>query len=420
VFHISRRLLVLGIGLVIIGILLRQYAVQEEWRLFALDAKTGLVQWSAVVEQADNPAVSKDRVFLTTYAQENSSSGGSSQPQRKLTVFDAGSGKLLWRFTAEPRQTIETFVASPDVVAVCLSGDPQIAVLDAATGTLRGTIRRVWCPTTDAVGMTIVGHALVAITWSDDDELALQAYDTETLAVQWHTALPTQSQQAFSLSSSPLLVANDQLAVAKDGEQLDVFDSPTGAFRLSLAKNESGIELSWLRLVGSDLYLSRFVSVTAFDAETGSIRWTYEPSEQRMIAALEATPQTVYVMDAPYPSIMLNGFEAKAGNEHQIIALDANTGQEQWRKTLVEGGTLNTAALHAWASPDSDRLFATGILQGRPVLLAFAAQDGTEQWRFPLSGDFYQAPVTDGTHVLIADSAPRWRNWLTGINPAWR
>jgi outer membrane protein assembly factor BamB len=287
-------------------------------------------------------------------------------------------------------------------------------VLDAPTGALRGMIKNVWYRPPDQLGIAIAGNRLIAITPGANDQLTLQAFDAHSLSPLWRSVLPVQSSKFLEFAFAPLIVANNQLVVAKDGEQLDVFDAQTGTFRVSLAKIETGADLSRMQLVGPVLYRSDTVSLTAFDASSGATLWTFAPesSAARTIGGMEATPRTIYVLEAPRTGIMVGLYKADPTQQVWLVALDAGDGQERWRKVLVDGGILNTSILPDWATASQDAIYATGIAQNRIVLKGFSAQNASERWHLILSGSTYRVAATEGNRVFVTDVAARWRYWF--------
>ena len=141
----------------------------------------------------------------------------------------------------------------------------------------------------------------------------------------------------------------------------------------------------------------------AYDVTTGAPGWTFEPPRRHGLWGLEADAQTVYVLR-----------EERDAHQVWLVALDPADGQVRWQKVIRNNSYYNYRSRPAVGL---ESVFVFSTLDHQETLVAFAAADGTEQWRFPLQssyGDY--SPVYDGGRVFVRDRAPRWRNWLTALN----
>jgi len=422
----SRNLFLLVTGVLMAGIITWWFGAQIETRLFALETETGRVEWSAEPgSKADRfgpPAVSADRVLVGVMTPEPGSG-----KRWKLVAFETVSGQPVWEFHPDPAQfgrvraeeTIgqRLLVAADRVYAAVRVEDPQtpgtlltkVAILDAATGTLRQIIGPIWFDSTNSyLPIAVAGRRLLVISPENPANLTLQALDLETGLPVWHTPLGFGADTFHAALLGPAIAANAQTVFLAMHRSIRAFDLVTGKQKFTVGDDYSGT-VHQIDLVGSSLYACRGDNLTAFEAATGTEKWTYpRPFDQFSFCQFQADSK----------SVNLAYFYEDVGQTENgggwVIILEAATGRERWRTRLFAATyLLDAPTARQIPAITPDLVFATGGSKDQPALIALTKTDGNEQWRF--SGGWSQ-PVTDGSRVFVLDHSTRWRHWLTWLN----
>ena len=116
------------------------FAGSASGHLYAIDARTGRAEWTAVVDPEGESTVYWPRLdgtaVIAGFTRHAAPSGGG------LVALDVTDGRERWRFDF-PRRTVSTHMAGGPVVAgdvvVAASGDGQIWAVDRRSGALRWT-----------------------------------------------------------------------------------------------------------------------------------------------------------------------------------------------------------------------------------------------------------------------------------------
>ncbi len=405
-------IILIAIGVLLVaGFLGWRYAVQMESRIFALDAGTGQVQWSIPVNRisSNHPAASHDQVFITDRIREE-------EYFYKRLSLDAATGQQQWEFAYRQGD----FILGPPLVDADVvldeihDGHETVVVLNATTGEQLWSFSYAYTGYDDSLehSYALSTNRIVALT-----EQGIQAFDKHTGEPQW--------QQDYD-GERAAFVANDQMVGVIGRDEINLYDIQTGALQYNLTANDY---IHQFQLDGSILYyFSHDVTVSAFDTESHSLLWTYEPPvldshDDRYISHLQAAEQMVYINVQFWKQ---NDDESRDDWQVWLFALDVN-GQEQWRKKLADiESELDRAEIRmfqdiGWPALSAEAIFIIRGAYEQQELVALSAADGSERWHFPiwaLSGTS-SSPATDGDYVFIMDRAPRWRNWLAHIDPAW-
>jgi outer membrane protein assembly factor BamB len=418
----SRNLFLLVTGVLVAGIITWWFGAQIETRLFALEIKTGRVEWSAqpgsTAARFGPLTASADRVLVGVMTPEPGY-----EKSWKLLAFETVSGQPVWEFHPDPAQfgrveaeeTIgqDLLVVADRVYTVIRVEDPQIsgqlltkvAVLDTTTGTLRQVIGPVWFDQAHSyLPIAVAGNRLLIISPENPANLALQALDLETGAPVWHTPLGYDADTFHPTPFGPAIVANDQTVFLAMSRSIRAFDLATGRQKFTVGDVQAGT-INQIGLVGSNLYDCRSDHLTAFDAATGAEKWRYpRPFDQFSLCHFQADAKSVY------PAYFFEDFGKTEHGGGWVMAVDATTGRERWRTRLFTAAYLfdaPTARQIPVITPDL--VLAVGGAEGQPLLIALTKTDGREQWRF--SGG--REPVTDGSHIFVLDRrSPGWRRWL--------
>lgn len=232
------------------------------------------------------------------------------------------------------------------------------------------------------------GYRMFAYGPANSGNAGGEAGPTESVTERWSVALerPVKGQPA---------VVDGWLYVAT-WESLDVLDAKTGerterlrSFRASMPTVDG--DRLYHVMDGGVATIDR-PSLHAGDAETA---WT----TGQVSVDLSQRVQPPAVVDGT----VYTGDTNDEGTTGDLVALDAETGDEQWRLNVDEDGELD-AGRDAVASTPAvvDGTVYAASLNG--LLYAVDAEDGTENWRFDTGATIRGAPtVVDGTVFVGSD-----------------
>ncbi len=120
-------------------------------------------------------------------------------------------------------------------------------------------------------------------------------------------------------------------------------------------------------------------AIVALDSQTGEQIWTESIYEFEQIVTDEATGTVLVASDAG------------------IEAFGATNGEKRWETNTVRSVVLAPAVYDG-------RVFATGMVDGKPSLVAFSLEDGTDRWQRELTATPRSAaPVATQTGVFVSD-----------------
>ncbi len=424
--HRRRTVFLCVAALLVIGYLAWRLIDQREVRLIALDAKTGQVQWSALLPdnawEVSEPVVDNGRVVVSL----NLPPADDQRPIWGLFTFDGASGQKLWDFTLDHYAIGQLndyyhilayvpYVVADTVYARLPDDHNTLVAVDATNGKLKWKQPSALDWHSDHyVAARLVGDHL--ITLSLGTPFTLRWLDPQTGA-----GLSDVKQPAIGeTNTEPYLVANDQSIFLLTDQGIKAFDARSGTQQFKTDRVYSRL---WV--VGSALYTAGEGEIRSFDATTGTERWVYVPADPSrkswLFTTVRADSESVYVF--------CKGFQVDLTMPAWLVALDARDGHERWTKPVTSSqyiatfGAVSSTADTVFVPGGTE--FGTGYAAGdTPVMavMALSATDGAERWRFGvrvLSPFPFNTPTTDGSHVFVVDHSPRWRNWLSQINPAW-
>lgn len=442
----SRRLIVLfGIGVLTVSFLV-WFAIQAEKRLLALDAKSGQLLWSIGLSDRPvklrSPAVANGKVFLGIATRRVAGDTF----DWKLAAFDAASGRRVWQFSPNLQFKSDANLdgiatgllapyASADNVYAYVSiedGEDQLVALNAVTGKQRWTINREWSKF-DKLGVVAIGDRIIFISPEKDptripigklqeNKVILKALDTRTAKLIWQVKLnDIPYEDLFQGSNLPsILIASDRTVFFKLGITR-AYDLATGKLQFKI-DDRNGDEI---KLINSTLYSFGYGELTAFNAATGAQMWTRSEGKDRnrTCAGRPGSPSRFQAsVEVVYVTCSIAKSKYVENEEGWLLALNPKDGRERWFKQINSGYWDLYESLPA---SNSESVFIIrdnkDAEEGMVAqVLALSAKNGVEVWKFQLKeDDFLQPPATDGDRVFIIDTAPRWRNWLAHLNPAW-
>jgi outer membrane protein assembly factor BamB len=190
--------------------------------------------------------------------------------------------------------------------------------------------------------------------------------------------------------------ADPTRTIVEAGNQLFALDAATGALLWQHRVRIAPVPSSTFPLIDAGrVYLPEVDSTFALDASTGGTVWTFHPDSQGVVVpAIDAT--TIYIGQRGIPT---------------VYALDKTTGFLRWRTNLGVGYTFGATVFGLAARGDTvyatvsrDKSANGGLHSG--VLVALAANDGHEFWRYETPGDhgsFVTAPLLLPDVVIIND-----------------
>ncbi len=441
-----RRIILFGIGLIIASLLAYWLATQNEKRLLALDAKSGRVLWLAALSDRNsklrNPVVANGRVFSGIATKEVLQNSYNWQ----LTAFNATSGRRIWQYSPNLRQGesrakldgVSTGLLAPyaseDSVYASISienGEDQLVAIDAATGRQRWVIKREWS-IFDKLGVVTVDNRVIIVSPEKDptripigklpeNKVMLRVLDARTATQVWQVKLNDIPYEDLfqGLNLPSVLVASDRTVFFKPGITR-AYNLATGKLQFKIA-DRNGDEI---KLINSTLYSFGYGELSAFNAVTGDQLWTRGNAKNSNLTCagklgsprrFQASSKLVYVTC---------GIAGRKSIEDEgwLVALDTKNGSERWFKQVNSGYWDLFESLPASNSESVFIIRKTKNETGKIVaeILTLSAKNGAEIWKLRLKEeDFLQPPVTDGDRVFVIDTAPRWRNWVAQLNPAW-
>lgn len=274
----------------------RVFVGSSDRGLYALNAGSGEVLWRFETLGAVQCTPLYDAHEDTVYFGSNDGA---------LYKVQAGDGRLLWRFMSNAEVSRKPVLAG-DTLFVTNANDSVLA-LDAKTGSLRWHQHR-----TPALGMEIAGHSgallfagRVYVGFSDG---AVGAYDERTGEEAWP---PVD------------LAAEAEHGLGEVPQYLDVDTTPIGAATGS----------------GPTIFVGSYVGgVHALDAETGSPIWSHPTVSGVTDLALFTEPAHARRGEPDAPLEPEKRRLIVSTGTTGLWALDPETGQELWRRTLPDGG----------------------------------------------------------------------------------
>ena len=267
-----------------------------------------------------------------------------------------------------------------------------------------------------------------------DNEARVTAYDTQTGAVRWSTALtPDVSEdRPFYQVGRIGRVNADELGfgggIAIDGSRLFMvtgfgtaaaFDRGTGEV-LWEARMPAPVRNPPTAAAGHVFAITTGNQAIALDQETGEVAWTYESFEE-----------TARLLSSASPAVE-GGTVVVPFSSGEVVALQAENGRPLWNATVSRSSRMNAMAdLNDIAgSPVLDR-GAVFAISHSGQLSAIDLRTGREVWEVPvgglntpwIAGDTLFLVTLEGQLVALSrqDGAVRWVRQLDAYeNPAKR
>jgi outer membrane protein assembly factor BamB len=437
-------IILLSLGILGLGWL---YLNQEVSSLVTLDAQSGKVLWSASLDSVApirRIITHKGRVYtLAAYRKESCGNWCiyipflSPDPNlpgiTKVTAFNSGSGKQLWQFETNNTNASDWAGIQVTEKSVLLKTD-QLTALDLTSGQIQ------W-----SVSLPVNSHRFYEGEQSFNPNLVvsrdrvgllrvLRTPDNVTprpLVETWQKTTgkpdrafkPTPSSE--KLGGSSLAATNDTILLFLPEEpsaKISGYEPETGKLKFSITTVVSGggsIQDFYrnLSFSGSTIYQYIYngpkrgksvISVEAYDANTGKLRWQVPISDSRC-TSFRSVPGGVYLSCHSFSS-----------SPASLKFLDEKTGKVRWMKRFPEGTWLGLAYTGtSYTSLDGYDMTSNAIAahvhskvvgaEGVSIrLTVFSKTDGRELWSDYLDrASLYGA---DDNLVFLSSTAPRLSN----------
>lgn len=351
--------------------------------LWALDANSGAVRWSAEISGAmrgiDAPVLASGRAVVVPQG-----------PEKMAHAFDPATGRQLWSVaqTWEPARDINRVQLGIDT-AYLVEGDglsETVTALDLATGAQR------WKQDVETVSGAI----------ADDDGIWLLQTTVGAPRLTHLAKLDGAELARYALDHSPGTFCTLYQCLESNGQVMLVAD----AYRPG--------QLAWPRDNRAPTLLNGAVLGGVLSDDTA-----YVIQESGVIAALDfqagvrwrATP-LVGERDADLRKLLLAGdlllvvmrSRAIDTNGDVLVALDRDTGAEKWRQS-VRGSFPGEPTPVATAN--------TVLVYSDDSVRAFDRADGHPVWTLETDSSVPALSLDPATGLAyVLERGPRWRRWL--------
>ena len=319
----------------------RAYVAQQKGLFFALDAKTGKVDWKKSLRRcaASSPTIG-DGVVYQSYMHPVVCAQGQAGADGFVVAWDADTGRERWRFKSAPIESSPLLRGGRLYVG---SWDHRVYALDARTG------RRIWSFETDDEVNTAAAYWKRTIYIASDGG-TVYALNARTGKLRWSAQSDSRFGSREFFYASPT-VAYGRVYIGNTDGTMYVFGAKSGKLLWArpLGSYIYGAAAVWNRRVFVGTYDGKFY---ALDAATGDTVWQIEAP-----GAVHAAP-TVMAGLVYYATCSSCGSEAQRSVKQGpdgTYAVRASNGRQVWR---FPGGK--------YANPvvaDGDRVYVTGRAQ---------------------------------------------------------
>ncbi len=316
----------------------RVYLAQQKGLFFALDAKTGKVDWRKSLDRcaASSPTIGKGTIYQA-YMATVPCTEGKPGSDGFLVAWDADTGKELWRFKTLP---IESSPLLRNGTLYVGSWDNRVHAIDARTG------RQKWAFQADDQVNTSAAYWKGAIYIASDGG-TLYALSAGSGKLRWSAqSNPRFGSREFWYATPTL--AYGRVYIGNTNGEMYAFGARSG-------------KLLWARPLGSYIYGAAAVDkrkvfvgtydgkLYALDAATGDTRWEIDAG-----GAVHAAPTVIDGL-VYYAICSSCGSEAQrevARGRDATYAVRARDGKRVW--SFPDGKYANPVVA------DEDRIYVTG------------------------------------------------------------
>lgn len=416
-------------GLILCCLSFIVFASWKELRLFSIDAQSGKVRWSKVLDsfngEAMTPVIHNGKLFLQIIRTDSKGQGW-----QQISAFSTQTGQPIWErnFFSDYAEKaiirqIALPVATPQTLIVNLpirSNDHfnQMVVFDRETGDYKQVSQRFFrsfrgktslFPHNQILWMMTFDQFPIWETGCDQAKVVLKKQDLWLKQTQWEFRLPEQFCRSQLTSHDEFLIANEHSVYFKDGEKIQVRDAESGELKFQLSTPVKKIGLT-----GNTFLISDRNSVTAFDAKTGKNKWRSEGicGAGSTTNNLTTDSDTLYIQCDPDP-------DYRYISRYGITALKVNNGKKKWFSQL-KTDIFHTPSIASEYIAVIDATHQRWLSNSKSAVTILSKIDGSIQSRFPISSaSIAQSVSADQTHFYFVDRSPRWRHWISHWNPNW-
>ncbi|TDC73907.1 PQQ-binding-like beta-propeller repeat protein, partial [Actinomadura sp. 7K507] len=303
--------------------------VRSAGRLSALDARSGRRRWQVPVSEDGCLTERPDPAGRVMVAEEVDQ--GDAPGRLRLSAFGAAAGKPLWSKTLGLSSCGNDLTVGGGRVSVVERGanrSKEQFLVSIAIGS--GESWRI--PTESVRAMAADDTNVYTVVRGGDDRYRVRAYEAGTGRSRWGVRFP-ESDLELGGTGLEMSAAGSRLYVLGD-EGLQAFDTKDGRRRWTSALKTGGS--GEFLVVGSTAYVwwndtkhglfrtTVRTAMSAIDLTNGHRRW-WERTGSRADVAW-ADDRTAYIA-----SFRQRRFRP---DDNALIALDARTGRERWRRDM--------------------------------------------------------------------------------------
>ncbi len=218
------------------------------------------------------------------------------------------------------------------------------------------------------------GSSVYIVQLSNGKETTVNTPDGKTQPLRF----PLQSDNNLLFYAAPAITSDGQLVVGsanQSNESLFSFDPKTANINWTFS-GAKGVWLATPLIVKDTIYASGGDgNVYALDSK-GNEKWSTSVSAHGVWTSPTTDGTSIFVTSL----------------DHEVAALDAQSGKQQWKATL-DNSILGSPAV------GSDGNIYIGTLSGS--LYALKASDGSQLWKQNLNGGIWSTPVIDGDMLYV-------------------
>lgn len=420
------------------------YLSQAVTSLVTVDAQSGKVLWSTPFDDVApirRIITRKGQVYILAASRKGICGNWCIFPPpdvpgiTEVTAFDAVSGKQLWRVRTRSNNLDWADIQVTEN-SVLLKTD-QLTALDPTSGRTQWSVPLPPNSPSPYEGapsfnpnLVVSGDrvALLRVSEMPDQRTSRALVETwQKTTGKQHQAFTPTSPSVVGLDEASLAATDDTILLFLPGQTPKIFGyaPETGKLKFSittLVRQGYSIQDFYRNLLfsGSTIYQYIYngpnqgkpvISVEAYDANTGKLRWQMPISDSRCVD-FGAVPGGFY----------FSCYSPFSFSTAYLKFLDENTGQQQWMKRFPEEKWLSLTSNYN-SYPSLTRFHGYNVTLDAIVasvqtrvdaerqstrLVVFAKTDGREVW----SGDLDKISLygADGDRVFLRTEVPRLSN----------
>ncbi|WP_435155147.1 PQQ-binding-like beta-propeller repeat protein [Haladaptatus sp. DFWS20] len=355
------------------------YAGDNNGYLYAFSATDDRTNWRFVTDETVESAPSVDDD--TVYVVDESGS---------LSALDPESGEVKWQLAGSYR---ELTCVDETVYAYSRDGSERhIIAVDAEDGTVKWKTRL-----SGNVGdYEVVDGTVYVAQWFAPEGTLLYALNAETGDTEW-----TFGNDHSTGERATSVAVSDELVYLGETENLWALGAGDGCVEWQVSDGkftrDANVAVADGVVYATDRYsIDDPADVFAFDASDGTALWSSEIPDTTNVSGLATTDDVVY-------ATVTEDTESTEDKPPRLVALDADSGDEQWTVTPSSSWRLSEAVVHgdtvyvgsnrrvyAYSEDDGtelDHWEVLGTVRVKPAVTDDAVYAGTSTFIYPPNGD---------------------------------